>query len=58
MTIRYVKAHDGQAGNNERADELEKRGAELRGKLLDREWGPRGIEEAIGYYRYWVNRKS
>ena len=55
VPIRYVKAHDGQAGN-ERADELVKKGETLRGRLLEREWGEMGIGEAMG--DYWVNRKS
>ena len=55
MTIRYVKAHNGQAGN-ERADELAKRGATLRRNLLEREWGEMGIGEAMG--DYWANRQS
>ena len=55
LIIRYVKAHDGQSGH-ERADALMKKGAELRLKLLEREWGPTGIGEAMG--DYWENRKS
>ena len=56
VTVRYVKAHDGQAGN-ERADKLAKMGAELRKKLLEREWGgDTAIGEAMG--DYWSNRSS
>ena len=51
VQIRYVKAHDGEEGN-ERADRLAKFGAEL----MEREWGEIGRGEAEG--DYWANRKS
>ena len=56
MIVRYVKAHDEQVGN-EREDKLVKMGAELRRKLLKREWGgDMVIGEAMG--DYWSNRSS
>ena len=53
--MRYVKAHNGEEGN-ERADRLTKLGSDLRRKLSVRQ-GPDydWIGEAMG--DYWSNRK-
>ena len=55
VQVRYVKAHNGEEGN-ERADTLAKLGADLRRKLSKRQ-GPDydWIGEAMG--DYWSNRK-
>ena len=55
VTISHVKAHEGTEGN-ERADELSKKGAELRFDLMKRQLGSDWFNNALG--DYWSNRKS
>ena len=53
VEVRHVRAHAGDVGN-EKADELAKKGAKLRGDLMRNEGGEGWFERTVK--RYWEVR--